>query len=241
MLEMFLDRRAFADPHRQRFIEFRSPNVRFRVRSPTDIWSVKEAFADRFYTRFGYAIEPGWTVVDVGAAIGEFTVFVAMIPGTRVLAYEPSGSSAGLLVENLRLNLIENVVLERVAVASDAGSLELDTSGDPLRMGTRESGTLASGERVDVVPLSSVLERAGGSIDLLKLDCEGAEYEILEKAPAEVMEHIARIVLEYHDSEAIGRQLDLAAHLTAAGFDVEWWPNAVHPKTLGYMRARRNA
>jgi FkbM family methyltransferase len=241
MLAMFLDRRAFADPHRQRFVEFKNPRARFRVRSPMDIWSIKEAFADRFYTRFGYAVELGWTVVDIGAAIGEFTVFAAMVPNTRVLAYEPSSSSAAVLVENLRLNQIENVVLERAGVGSDFDRLELDTSGDPLRMGTRESGTLASSERVDVVPLSSVLERAGGSIDLLKLDCEGAEYDILMKAPAEVLKHIARIVLEYHDPAAIGRQLELAAHLKAAGFDVEWWPNAVHPKTLGYMRARRTA
>lgn len=241
MLEMFLARGAFADPKRQRFVEFKRPRVQFRVRSQMDIWSVKETFADRFYTRFGYAVEPGWTVVDIGAAIGEFTVFAAMVPNTRVLAYEPSSSSAAILAENLRLNQIENVVVKRVAIGSDFDTRELDISGDPLRMGTWESGTLASSERVDVVPLGSVLEQAGGSVDLLKLDCEGAEYDILMKAPAEIMEHVERIVLEYHDPEATGRQLELAAHLTAAGFEVEWWPNAVYPKTLGYMRARRAA
>jgi hypothetical protein len=77
-------------------------------------------------------------------------------------------------------------------------------------MGERHSG---SSEGVDVVPLSLALECAGGSIDLLKLDCEGAEYVILMKAPAEILEHIARIVLEYHDPAAIGRPLELAAPL----------------------------
>jgi FkbM family methyltransferase len=206
-----------------------------------DIWSVKEVFADRFYTRFGYAIEPGWTVVDIGAAIGEFAIFAAMVPKTHILAYEPSTLSAEVLLHNLRLNQMENVVLERVAVGADFGKSELDTSGDPLQMGTFESETLASSEPVDVVPLSSVLSQAGGSIDLLKLDCEGAEYGILMMAPANVLDRIERIVLEYHDPEAIGRQLDLATHLTAAGFDVEWWPNVVHSKTLGYLRARRSS
>jgi hypothetical protein len=56
-----------------------------------DILGIKEAFADCFYTRFGYAVEPGWTVVDIGAAIGEFTVLAA-------------GCGRGGLVENLRLN-----------------------------------------------------------------------------------------------------------------------------------------
>ena len=176
--------------------------------------------------------------------ISNLSASTARFASRRAYAFclaEPSSSSAAVLVENLRLNQIKNVVLERAGVGSDFDRLELDTSGDPLRMGTRESGTLASSERVDVVPLSSVLERAGGSIDLLKLDCEGAEYDILMKAPAEVLKLITRIVLEYHDPAAIGRQLELAAHLKATGFDVEWWPNAVHPKTLGYMRARRTA
>lgn len=240
MLEMFLDRRAFADPKGRRVVEFKNPNVQFRVRSRMEIWSVKEVFADGFYTRFGYAVEPGWTVVDIGGAIGEFTVFAAMVPNTRVLAYEPSGSSAAVLAENLHRNQITNVVIERAAVGSNYGKRELDISGDPLTMGTWESGTLARSELVDVVPLSSVLTEAGGSIDLLKLDCEGGEYDILMKAPADVMEHIERIVVEYHDPEAVGRQLDLAAHLTTTGFEVEWWPNAVHSKTLGFMRARRS-
>lgn len=240
MLEMFLDRRAFADQEHPRHVKFKDPSVQFRVRSRMEIWSVKEVFADRFYTRYGYAVEPGWTVVDIGAAIGEFTIFAALVPRTRVLAFEPSTPSAAVLAVNLRLNQIQNVVVERVAVGTDFGRLELDTSGNPLQMGTGKSGTLTYSEPVDVVPLSSVLEQAGGSIDLLKLDCEGAEYDILVKSPPGVLDHVERIVLEYHDPEATGRQLDLAAHLTAAGFEVEWWPNVVHSTTLGYLRARRS-
>jgi FkbM family methyltransferase len=239
ILKLFLYPREFAASPQPQVIELRTPNIQFVVRNRMDIWSVKETFIDRFYTRYGYRIEPGWTVVDIGAAIGEFTIYAALVPETRVLAYEPSTGAAALLEENLRRNRIRNAILERVAIGPELGQLHLDTSGEPLQMATSEQRTFASSELVEAIPLSSVLRRAGGSIDLLKLDCEGAEYDILMKASAAVLDHVYRVVLEYHDPQEIGRHLILAEHLRASGFKVEWWPNVVHSKTLGYLRAHR--
>ena len=148
----------------------RSPRLRFRVRSKMDIWSVKEAVVDRMYERCGFKLEPGWTVVDLGAAIGEFAIFAAANSVARVLAFEPLPGSISLLRENLALNQIENVEVFELAVSDVAGTARLDTSGKPLRMGTRSD--IAQYVEVSAITLAEVLNLAGGGIDLLKIDAE---------------------------------------------------------------------
>jgi FkbM family methyltransferase len=66
-------------------------------------------------------------------------------------------------------------------------------------MGTASTLQDSPKQIVAAVPLSSVIEGAGGKIDLLKLDCEEAEYHILMKSDVELLKRIDKIVLEYHD------------------------------------------
>jgi hypothetical protein len=70
----------------------------------------------------------------------------------------------------------------------------------------------------------------------LKLDCEGAEYEILMGAPAAVLERVDAVILECHRREGLSVE-DLVRHLAAAGFDVRAEPagDGVHH----YVSARR--
>jgi FkbM family methyltransferase len=219
--------------------EIRSPRLRFRVRSKMDIWSVKEAAVDRCYEKFGFRLQPGWTVVDLGAAIGEFAIAAASHPVSRVLAFEPSPASVALLHENASLNRLENIEIFDLAVSDKAGTARLDTSGEPLQMTTRAGN--AQSIEVRSITLSEVLALAGGEIDLLKIDCEGAEYEILMSSTGFVLDRIHRIVLEYHDHRADVLHTDLIRHLAGSGFEVEVFPNVVHPTEIGYMRAARPA
>ncbi|MGN6485261.1 MAG: FkbM family methyltransferase [Thermomicrobiales bacterium] len=232
-------------PHR---IHLRRTGETFLVRSPMDVWSVKETFIDRLYERYGFTIEPGWTVVDIGAAIGEFTVFAARIPGTTVIACEPFPGSVDLLRENIALNLLENVTVIPKAVAAETGTMLLDLRGEePLEFVSAMQRAGAEALRVPeghiaipAIPLSEVLaDTPRAHIDLLKLDCEGAEYEILMQAPAEALAAVDRIVMEYHDRTTAHTHPELERFLTDAGFAVRSVPNVVHPDEIGYLWAAR--
>jgi FkbM family methyltransferase len=229
----------------QKTIHLRKPDLKFRVRGAMDVWSIKETFIDRFYEKYGYSIRPDWKIIDIGAGTGEFALFAAVAltqPCGQVFAFEPFPESYGLMQENLQLNRITNVCVFPEAVGAESGELELDLAGgEPLQFQSHQ-GKMASAEaclRVKSISLAGVLEKTElESCDLLKLDCEGAEFAILFATPQATLEQVNYIVMEYHDNATQFTHHDMAGFLNEHGFDVDTFPNPVHPY-LGYLRAMR--
>jgi FkbM family methyltransferase len=244
LIPIFLRRPARGN----RILKLRTPPVKMGVRGAMDAWSVKETFIDAFYTRVGVPIEDDWTVIDIGAGIGDFSIYAAFgRPNTWVYAFEPFPDSYDYLKKNLALNDVTNVEAFQEAVWSSAGELVLDVSGEePLQVSSREEEERAiedTGHAVEVpaVALAAVLARHGlERVDLLKLDCEGAEYEILMSTSGAVLERIHRIVMEYHYIDQDHRRETLVEFLEAAGYRVSWQENFVHDD-IGYLYAERQA
>jgi FkbM family methyltransferase len=224
-----------------KIIRLRKSGLQFKVRSAMDVWSIKETFLDRFYERCGFAVQPGWTVVDIGAGLGEYTLFAAQAPRTRVFGFEPFPTSFELLRANAALNKLENIQAFDEAIGAHTGTLTLDlSSGDPLQFqSTASDATRAESITVRSSSLADAFDRLTlATCDLLKLDCEGAEYDILFNAPPNVLKRVRRIVMEYHDNATPQTHLDLERYLTQHGFRVEVFPNPVHAY-LGYLRAEQ--
>jgi FkbM family methyltransferase len=214
----------------------------FRVRGAMDVWSIKETFLDRFYERCGFVIQPGWTVIDVGAGLGDFTLFAARVENTRVVAFEPFPESFALLEENIGLNKTGNIGIIPEAVGSAEGTLLLDLAGgEPLQIQSRNAPITQPDSQIAVRARAlseAVLQTDHGTCDLLKLDCEGAEYDILMKSSPEVLGNIQRIVMEYHNGVTAYSHHDLVQFLHGQGFKVQSFTNPVH-ENLGYLRAER--
>lgn len=228
-------------------IQLRKSGLRFYVRSAMDVWSIKETLLDHYYERCGFPIGQGWTVVDIGGGVGDFTILAAAShPGNTVYAYEPTPSSFTLLEKNTRLNQINNIHSFANGVWSRDGELSIDTGvGEPVQFISRavtQGETLPSGKVVvKSYSLPSLFENNGiQRCDLMKLDCEGAEYEILFKAPDDMLARIDRIVMEYHDNATEFTHRDMARFLEEKGYQVAVFPNVVHDY-LGYLRAKRKA
>ncbi|MDQ2690517.1 MAG: FkbM family methyltransferase, partial [Chloroflexota bacterium] len=226
-----------------RAVQLRHPPLAFKIRGAMDVWSIKETFLDRFYERYGFRIQPGWTVVDIGAGIGEYTLFAAIHqPGVRVFAFEPYPPSFSLMEENLHRNGITNVRAFNEAVAETSGELILDlTGGEPLQFQSHSKPDAAVEKSLSVRSRSladafATLEIE--SCDLLKMDCEGAEYSILFGTPPSIFELVRHIVMEYHDHTSHYQHHDLVRFLDAQGYQVEIFPNPVH-SDIGYLRAIR--
>ncbi len=224
-------------------VQLRQPRLKLSVRGAMDIWSIKETFLDRFYERYGFRVQPGWTVIDIGAGIGEYTLFAAVHqPDTRVFAFEPYPPSFALMQENLRLNAVTNARALNEAIAETSGELLLDlTGGEPLQFQSYARQHEAVEQSLSV-PSRSLADTFASleieSCDLLKMDCEGAEYSILFGAPPSVLELVRRIVMEYHDHTTHYQHNDLVRFLASQGYQVETFPNPVH-SYIGYLRAVR--
>ena len=222
-------------------LEIRLPDgLRFRVRTRMEAWLLKETCLDGDYERDA-PLEDGWTIVDVGAATGDFAVHAAArCPRGVVHAFEPLPEAFGRLEEHVRVNGVGNVRAEAQAIAAREGHLALYTvTGLAGQHRTAGDGSVAAGRPVAVraTTLSRVFERHGiARCDLLKLDCEGAEFEILLSAPDDLLARIARIVLEYHDHVTAHTHEDLAARLAERGFRVRTRPNPAW-KELGFLYA----
>ena len=128
-------------------------------------------------------IEPGDTIVDVGANVGYYTLIGAKLVGEkgRVFAFEPDPESFALLERNVRMNGLTNVVLERKAVSSEAGSIRLylaaANKGDHrIYQPTDEERAYVE---VEAVTLDDYFADDSGRIDFTKIDTQGAEVVIL--------------------------------------------------------------
>jgi FkbM family methyltransferase len=136
----------------------------------------------------GCPLRSGDYVADIGANQGFFTCYAAS-KGAKVYAFEPSPESYGRLRENVERNGYSGLVKTyQKAVSRSNGVTQLWCS-DYLGGGSNtivEAHLGAIPEKVEnqieveTVGINSVLSEIPERIRLCKIDCEGAEYQILE-------------------------------------------------------------
>lgn len=219
---------------------------RFKVRSPMDVWVIKETCLDRDYERVSVNIVDGWTVLDIGAGLGDFAISIAREHKySTVYAYEPFPDSFALLQENIALNQIHNVRAFLLAIGAKSGLMYLHTgSREAVRHSTStidlNANTIhANTIQVPGVTLDQVFEELGLGLqrcDFLKVDCEGAEYDIFFHVSRETLCKIKHVCLEYHDGVTSYSHADLARFFKDKGFHVEIHPNPAHHQ-IGFLYA----
>jgi FkbM family methyltransferase len=148
-------------------------------------------------------LPPNPVVIDIGGFIGDFALYaVKRFNARRVIVCEPSPRNWTLLLKNIANNGFEDrieVVNKAVTDGSDA-MMNLDARDeDQCMVSSYHQGEEAL-SAVSGISLGQLLvDHAVDDVDLLKIDCEGGEYVILESTPSDVFSRIRNIVFEYHD------------------------------------------
>lgn len=231
-----------AEIHNSRIYDLRLRNgVRLRSPAAIDLYFLfHEIWVAKIYTNGGYGISRGETVIDVGANIGVFTLLAAhAAPDVRVLAFEPFSENFEWLSSNVELSRARNVEMFRAAVAGKTGQRVLHVCDNNWIANAIADGATSPGTIVDAVSLEEVMERNRVvRCNLLKLDCEGSEFEILYNCPPAILRRIDRIVAEFHECHVQHREAgELRAFLKAMSFNVEFFTKT-SPES-GHLRARR--
>ncbi len=208
-----------ARPHR--FIDFRR-GCRIAFRGNGDWVTVYELFLGDTYQDLFQALRrhrEGGVVLDLGGNIGCFALRVAEeSPSLRVISFEPGPPNARLFEASLAANpeAARRIELRMEAVGGEEGEanwfFEEENHG---------ASSLHTGKgvpyRVKVSSLARIIGELREPVAAIKIDIEGAEYELLERTPPEVWDKIDLIALELHQDPSgrtdpngfLGRMQDL--------------------------------
>jgi FkbM family methyltransferase len=154
-------------------------------------------FEDNLYGLHDFT---GATVIDLGAHIGSFTNKVLDLGAAEVLSVEPNPANFAILEQN---TLHEPAVRRYLAALDYGGSVLVAISAvDTTNTGRVYSGDDAVSRASYFVPqmrLETLLDLLpSGSVDVLKLDCQGAEWQAFNDASDSVWQRCNEIVGEIH-------------------------------------------
>ena len=193
----------------------------------SDTAIVGNIFFHHPYTQNGYELHDGDVVVDIGANIAIFALYAHVYSKKgKIFCYEPAPDNFSYLTYNIEANNLQQCIRAHCsAVAGERGTkkLFLHSRGSgghsffPYLVETRMHQSID----VHAVTLTDIFKENNlDHIDFLKLDCEGAEYEILFNTPPEYFKKISRIALEHHSVQGQSpRQLEKFLH--SQGYEVK--------------------
>ncbi len=168
-------------------------------------------------------------IVDVGGNVGIFAMYAARrAPVAEIFCYEPvAGTFERLEQQVARSPHAGRIHCRRMGVAGSEGAREIAVGrgADVATLLPTEAADLEQTESIEVTTLdriaADVLSRTGReAISLLKLDCEGAEWEIFESVAPATLEVIERICIEYHVRPGYSEKW-LTERLALPGFCVD--------------------
>lgn len=185
----------------------------------------------------------GKTVIDVGANQGFFTLYAAS-RGARVFSFEPMSENVAVLRRNVASNgLGDKVTVFHAAVTGLEKEVQLFVGSNAQGNARSETASIVDDNRggvsvdtetVEGVPAADLLARCGlEACDMLKMDCEGAEFAIFDNMPEATAQAFGQMAVEYHD----GRHQEIRDHLEAAGLTII----SAETKEVGLIKGVRAA
>jgi len=203
-------------PLPEKVVDFRNGHKIHLSSCPHDLTTVMVLFCKHEY---GEMPDAG-TVVDIGANIGAFTLYAIFNGAAKVYAYEPNLEAYQILLRNIEGNGIGHKVF-----ASNLAVTDSDDATVLIPQGSNPNNSILVGSlakkcdslEVKTISLNGIIAiHELASVDLVKMDCEGSEYSIVEAANHECFDRVKQVRFEYHNGTD-----RLTHHLRQFGFIVD--------------------
>ena len=142
----------------------------------------------------------GKIVIDIGANIGDSPIYFALCGAAKVIALEPFPKNYELARKNIESNnLSDKVDLLLAGCAASQGYITIDPNYKSNIMSSLVD--FKHGTKVPLLTLYDILKKYNlllSNETILKMDCEGCEYEAILSASADTLRRFSYIQVEYH-------------------------------------------
>lgn len=134
-------------------------------------------------------------VIDVGANIGDSSIYFALNNAKKVIALEPYPYSYNIALENIKANKFH----DKITLLNSGYGKDKIAYIDPEYKNTTSSNlkNVKNGKEIKISSLKTLLNNCNSNNAVLKMDCEGCEYNILYE-DNNTLRRFKRIQIEYH-------------------------------------------
>jgi FkbM family methyltransferase len=198
-------------------------------------WPVFDIFDEHEYDNIDVY---GRDVVDIGANVGDSSIYFALKGARKVVGVEPLPSVYARAMENVKLNHLEDkIFLINAALGSKSGKIKVPcNTSTSTYYGSSIFSTLKSkGEcEVPVITLSEVMEQISEPY-LLKMDCEGCEFDVILN-DYEHVRMFEKLIMEHH-AKGTGIEYTKLVDKLSSNFHCELTPSVpwVSKEELGLL------
>jgi FkbM family methyltransferase len=204
-----------------------------------DFKVVNETWIENVYRIHDYQFVDGGVFVDIGANIGAVSLFVDNFNKSRdddnkikVYAVEPEPNNLHLLNHNIKNNATENITVVNNAIWHEEAIVSISNRGGNSSILGPEEEEKSEVLAITLETLFSIYDIE--EVDVMKIDIEGAEFDLIINTPAETLAKIKILVLEF-DKSFDGRFGKMVEKLSKQfGIDI-----LGSPERGGYIYANR--
>lgn len=176
------------------------------------------------------------TVVDVGANIGDSSIYFAMNGAKKVIAIEPFLKNFNFAKKNIIENhLNDKIILENCMLSDNNSMIKIDSEYAGTGVGEISNSKPNIHEDKNWINISThtldyLIKKYNIEDASLKIDCEGCEYDVILSSTKETLQKFRHIIIEYHDGYE-----RLKNKLSQSGFKVKIDSDTNHK--MGFMTA----
>ena len=154
---------------------------------------VSEVFFEEDYAKLNVF---GKDVIDVGANIADSAIYFTLKGAKRVIAIEPILSTYQVAQRNLNINNMSNVILINAGIGKISKEIEIDPSIESN--GGNVISELRGGYKIPLYSIEYLLDHFSVFDAILKMDCEGCEYESILNTGNIYLRRFSAIMIECH-------------------------------------------
>ena len=168
---------------------------------------------------FNIDFKEGDIIIDIGANVGMVSILLAKkFPFIKIYSFEPLKENYDNFIKNIELNNIPKGVItaENKAVTKDGRLITMSIN----------SANKGGSSTTDVISVNSIMTKENSQVEsitleeifkkyninklkLLKIDCEGSEYEILYNADTNLLKNIENLRGEFHENKNLTDEYDI--------------------------------